>query len=343
MAPPVIPVGGAPVPMMGGVPAAFQDERLPGETNEAYIARLRSLVRVQSAEVGRPVPASGGDPAAMAEFERLLMATSRVTIRGRHLVQRTWHAQPLAVARLDLDLDGIGNGALSLVVNIDPESKQRTPHRHEPRDGRNTPPVLAFRTELMLQDGRSVMTLVHPGVSGDYRAQRIEVQVMDRDGPVIISGDQLKGVCPWCCCHPLVETHKTRAARPHSEDETLRHGYEESAPAALNRDTMVFMAFAWIIFCSPCQPLLYCIIQRPDVHYELRELHGGKVVDGVRYTQKVRRCCPYCGVHPTAYLPNGDTIAFAGSTPLPTRKDMVLMAAYRASQWAVWPAEYHTA
>ena len=99
MAAPVVPVptGGVPVPMMG-VPVAqsVQDERLPGETNEEYIARLRSLLRVQSAEVGGPVPASGGDPAAMAEFERLLMATSRVTIRGRHM-RGPCGVQPLGV------------------------------------------------------------------------------------------------------------------------------------------------------------------------------------------------------------------------------------------------------
>ena len=62
------------------------------------------------------------------------------------------------------------------------------------------------------------------------------------------------------------------------------------------------------------------------MHYELRELHRGRAVDGVRYTSKNHT---WCGMNLRG-LPDGDTIAFAGSTPLPARKDMVLMAAYHA-------------
>ena len=71
------------------------------------------------------------------------------------------------------------------------------------------------------------------------------------------------------------------------------------------------------------------------MHYELRELHRGTAVDGVRYTSKNHNCCEMN----LRGLPDGDTIAFAGSTPLPARKDMVLMAAYHASKAAVWPDE----
>ena len=95
---------------------------------------------------------NASDPAAVAEFERLLMATSRVTIRY------LGGSQKPAVATLALDLDG--TRALSLVVYIDPKKKKTTGSL------RNTEPYLAFRTELTLQDGRGVTKLSHPGVAG---------------------------------------------------------------------------------------------------------------------------------------------------------------------------------
>jgi hypothetical protein len=276
-------------------------------------------------------PVGGGEPAAMAEFERLLMATSRITIRHKGGSQKP------AVATLSLDIDGTRD-SLSLVVSIDPESKTKQAGRTAYL--RNMEPYLAFRTELKLEDGRSVMTLSHPGVTGlAYGRQRVEVQVMDRDGPVSISAEPIRPSLSQMC-DPLSAQPKTRAAHPQSADEALRHGYELTAPAALNRATTIFHKLVVLplaaVTCCAGPVLLMCCVAPPDVHHELRELHGGKVVDGVRYTVKHHT---FCRAAAKRGLPDGDTIAFAGSTPLPARKDMVLMAAYRASKAAVWPDE----
>ena len=61
---------------------------------------------------------NASDAAAMAEFEKLLMATSRVTIRY------LGGSKNPAVATLALDLDGMR--AMSLVVYIDPKKKKTT-------------------------------------------------------------------------------------------------------------------------------------------------------------------------------------------------------------------------
>jgi hypothetical protein len=277
------------------------------------------------------VPIGGVDPAAMAEFERLLMATSQITIRHKGGSQKP------AVATLTLDMDGIRE-ALSLVVNIDPESKTKKAGRMDYL--RNMEPYLAFRTELKLVDGRSVVTLSHPGVTGlTYGRQNIEVQVMDRDGPVSISAEPIRPSI-WDMCDPLSAEPKTRAVHPQSADETLRHGYEMTAPAALNHASTTFNTFVVLplatLTCCSGPVCLMCCVAPPNLHYELGELHSGKVVDGVRYTVKKHT---FCGAAAKRGLPDGDTIHFAGSTPLPARKDMVLMAAYRTSKAAVWPDE----
>ena len=265
------------------------------------------------------------DPAAVAEFERLLMATSRVTIRY------LGGSKKPAVATLALDLDG--TRALSLVVYIDPKKKKTTGSL------RNTEPYLAFRTELTLQDGRGVTTLSHPGVAGfSYGRQKIEVQVMDRDGPVSISAEPIIPSMSHMC-DPLAATPKTRAEHWQNADGTLRHGYEQRAPADLNKATTIWgilMCPLAAVTCFSGPVFLNCCVATPDVHYELRELHDGKVIDGVRYTAKGHTFCAHACKRG---LPDGDTIAFAGSTPLPARKDMVLMAAYRASKAAAWPDE----
>jgi len=284
----------------------------------------------QQIQVMVGVPVGGGTPAAMAEFERLLMATSQITIRHKGGSQKP------AVATLTLDFDGTRN-AVSLVVNIDPESKTKKAGPMEYL--RNMEPYLAFRTELTLNDGRSVVALSHPGVTGiSCGSQKIEVQAMDRDGPVSISAEPIKSSMSQMC-DPLSATPKTRAVHPQSADETLRHGYERTAPAALNGATstwgMLMLPLAAVTCCSG-PVCLMCCVAPPDLHYELRELHSGKVVDGVRYTSKNHTCC---AVTAKRGLPDGDTIAFAGSTPLPARKDMVLMAAYHASKVVVWPDE----
>ena len=59
---------------------------------------------------------NASDAAAVAEFEKLLMATSRVTIRY------LGGSKKPAVATLALDLDG--TRALSLVVYIDPQEEK---------------------------------------------------------------------------------------------------------------------------------------------------------------------------------------------------------------------------
>ena len=84
------------------------------------------------------------------------------------------------------------------------------------------------------------------------------------------------------------------------------------------------------------RPRRHARVVSRGMHYELRELHDGKVIDGVRYTAKGHTFCAHACKRG---LPDGDTIAFTGSTPLPARKDMVLMAAYRASKAAAWPDE----
>ena len=159
---------------------------------------------------------------------------------------------------------------------------------------------------------------------------------MDRDGPVSISqdpmGEGLSGTCDPLAYHP-----KTRAAHPQSADETLRHGYEESAPAALNQAMIQWHTLAVkCFFFPPPGQIVACVnifcTKQPDVLYELRELRSGNVVDGVRYTAKG---CSTSQPPSTHFLPYGDTIDFAGSTPLQTRKDVVLMAAYRASKGMV--------
>ena len=286
----------------------------------------------QQIQVMVDMPA-GGDAAAMVEFERLLMATSQITIRHKGGSQKP------AVATLTLDLGGTRD-ALSLVVHIDPESKTKKAGRMELL--RNLEPVLAFRTELTLKDGGCVMTISHPGVTGHYHRQKIEVQVIDRDGPVNVSAEPIKLDIQASCftlCSPLSAMPKTRAVHPQSADETLRHGYEEMAPAALNGAlttwSMLMLPLALVTCCSG-PVCLGCCVAPPDVHYELRELRGGKVVDGARYTARGHT---FCHVAAKRGLPDGDTIVFAGSTPLSARKDMVLMAAYRASKAAVWPDE----
>ena len=286
------------------------------------------VVPGQQIQVMVGAPIGGGDPAAMAEYEKLLMATSRITIRHKGGSQKP------AVATLTLDIDGTRD-ALSLVVNIDPESKTKKAGWTEYL--RNMEPYLAFRTELKLADGRSLATLSHPGVT-TYGRQKIEVQVMDRD-PVGISAEPVT----WSmsqCCNPLFGEPTTRAVHAQSADETLRHGYELRAPASLNGATTTFhnliqLPLAAVTCCSG-PVLLMCCVAPPDVHYELCELDGGKLVDGVRYTAKKHT---FCRAAAKRGLPDGDTIAFAGSTPLPARKDMVLMAAYRASKAAALPDE----
>ena len=272
----------------------------------------------QQIQVMVGVPVGGGEPAAMAEFERLLMATSQITIRHKGGSQKP------AVATLTLDFDGTRN-ALSLVVNIDPESKTKKAGPWEYL--RNMEPYLAFRTELTLNDGRSVVALSHPGVTGrNYGSQKIEVQAMDRDGPVSISAEPIKASMSQMC-DPLSGWPKTRAVHPQSADETLRHGYERTAPAALNGATstwhMLMLPLAAVTCCSGPVCLLCCVAP-PDLHYELRELHRGRAVDGVRYTSKNHT---WCGMNLRG-LPDGDTIAFAGSTPLPARKEWT---------WCSWP------
>ena len=164
----------------------------------------------QQIQVMVGVPVGGGEPAAMAEFERLLMATSQITIRHKGGSQKP------AVATLTLDFDGTRN-ALSLVVNIDPESKTKKAGPWEYL--RNMEPYLAFRTELTLNDGRSVVALSHPGVTGrNYGSQKIEVQAMDRDGPVSISAEPIITSigCRRCAIHSPLRPRRalcTRRAR----------------------------------------------------------------------------------------------------------------------------------
>ena len=335
-----IPLTHAGIPLMATIPAGvtpggqFQLQTPAGAM--LMVTCPPDAVPGQQIQVMVGVPVGGGEPAAMAEFERLLMATSQITIRHKGGSQKP------AVATLTLDFDGTRN-ALSLVVNIDPESKTKKAGPMEYL--RNMEPYLAFRTELTLNDGRSVVALSHPGVTGlahprAYGSQKIEVQVMDRDGPVSISAEPITAsTSQMCDCDPLSATPKTRAVHPQSADETLRHGYERTAPAALNGATsdwaMLMLPLAAVTCCSG-PVCLMCCVAPPDLHYELRELHRGNAVDGVRYTSKNHTCW---GVLAKRGLPDGDTIAFAGSTPLPARKDMVLMAAYHASKAAVWPDE----
>merc|ERR1712224_474573 len=77
------------------------------------------------------------------------------------------------------------------------------------------------------------------------------------------------------------------------------------------------------VTCFSGPVFLNCCVATPDVHYELRELHDGKVIDGVRYTAKGHTFCAHACKRG---LPDGDTITFR--TALRCR---------RARTWYSWP------
>ena len=144
----------------------------------------------------------------MVEFERLLMATSQITIRHKRGSQKP------AVATLTLDLGGTRD-ALSLVVHIDP--------RKQDEEGRPYGVTAQPGAHSGVPDGADaegrgrVMTISHPGVTGQYHRQKIEVQVIDRDGPVNVSAEPIKLDTQASCftlCSPLSTMPKTRAAPP---------------------------------------------------------------------------------------------------------------------------------
>ena len=270
---------------------------------------------------------------AVAEYEKLLAAASRIII---HLMPSK---QPV-VAAMALEVDGV-RGALLIDVSIDVKGDKRVQLR-------NVAPFGAFRTEIKLGDGRVVTNFGARGTTGYkefFTARRDgveEVQVMDRESPMSLSYDYDKrlyssmGLCGLC--DPLLHDSRTRITHPQSVDDVMRHGYQLIASWRVNGhrqsyDACILCCAAFTCCSGPV--CLSCCITPPVVHYELQELLKGeeKAVEGVRYSQYGKTCCAQM----RSLAPDGDVLQFASTTPLHVRKDMIAMAAYRASVMVTIP------
>ena len=273
---------------------------------------------------------------AVAEYEKLLAAASRL------IIHRMPSKRPV-VAAMALEVDGV-RGALIIDVNIDAKGDNRG-------DLRNIPPFGAFRTEIKLGDGRVVMNVGARGTMGYiefFTARRdgvgpSPVQVMDREGPMSLSYEydkHLHSSYGLLCllCDPLVAISRTRITHPQSVDDMMRHGYQLIASWRVNGHRKCFDAC--IICCAAftcCSgpACLSCCILPPVVHYELQELFhaDGRAVEGVRYSEHGKTCCAQM----RSSAPDGDVVQFVSTTPLHVRKDMIAMAAYRASVLVTTP------
>ena len=172
------------------------------------------------------------------------------------------------------------------------------------------------------------------GASTSYIAKRLEVQVMDRDGPVCMTDATTFSVSA-SLCDSLSVKPKTLVTHPQSADETLRQGYQLYAPGSINGATktcdMVNMLLG-VPTCCALPALLTCCIPPPDVHFEFKELRSGGSVEGARYTEKGRVMCAVSN-----RVPNGDTIEFSERAPLQVRKDTLAIAFYQRAIAAAAP------
>jgi len=253
--------------------------------------------QIQVAIGGGIAPTAGGD--AVAEYERLLAASSHVVIRTQGGSQKP----AVATVALNILSGPTASGTLLLVVNIDP--KATNPGRMGYL--RNVEPYGAFRTELKLSDGRVVMNLTHPGFSAAALTEQYSgrgmsatsVQVMDRDGPTTISFEDMdprvrQTMGCAALCDPLLAFPKTRVTHPGSSDEAVRQGYLQIATWRVNShrrpwDAFMLCCMVATFFSGPV--CVSCCCADPDVIFELQEAGSGEAVEGVRYTERGRTCC----------------------------------------------------
>ena len=100
---------------------------------------------------------------------------------------------------------------------------------------------------------------------------------MDRDGPVCMTDASAYGVMS-AFCNPLANQPKTRVTHPQSADETLRQGYQLSAPESINGATQTCCILNLLLSVPTCcagPVCVQCCIAPPDVHFELQELRSG--------------------------------------------------------------------
>jgi len=131
----------------------------------------------------------------------------------------------------------------------------------------------------------------------------IEMQVMDRDGPVCMTAER-PDLTRWLC-DPLVAELKTRVWHPQSADETLRQGYQLSAPGSINGTTKTCHMLNLLLVVPTCGfgvlPLVCfrCCFAPPDVHFELKELRSGGAVEGARCTERAGSSARWATSRPT--------------------------------------------
>ena len=280
------------------------------------------------------------DPAATAQYEQWLTSASRIVIRNQGGSKKPV-VETIALDVFGKRADGTTGlfGALILEVSVDPEKKEKPNSSWS--SIRNAEPWWVFRAELKLPDGRVVMDAANAGMNSteaQYDPMSrpvIDMQVMDRDGPVCMkdASPSFEGMDIFW--NPLLSTSQTRVTHPQSADETLRQGYQLCAPGSINRaienrnKLNVLLGVPTLGFVPA---LLSCCIPEPGVHFELTELRSGRALVGARWTKKGR--ITYNRIH---RIPYGDTIEFLESAPLQVRKDMLAIAFYRLALAAAAP------
>ena len=271
------------------------------------------------------------DPAATAQYEQWLTSASRIVIRD-HGGSKKPVVETIALDVFGKRADGTTGlfGALILEVSVDPEKKEKPNSSWS--SIRNAEPWWVFRAELKLPDGRVVMDAANAGMKST--ATTIDVQVMDRDGPVCMKDATPSFNGFEIICNPLVHTPQTRVTHPQSADETLRQGYQLYAPGSINSAVKNRHTLDICLGCPTLGflPALYqCCIPEPGVNFELTELHSGSAVEGARWSTKGQIACG------KGRMPSGDTIEFSESAPLQVRKDMLAIAFYRLVCFAAAP------
>ena len=329
------------------------------------------------ATVAPSTQGGGIDPAATAQYEQWLTAATRIVIRNQGGSKKP------VVETIALDVygktanDATGLfGTLTLEVSVDPEKKNKVLYRSklqvdfglsgtEKKDAawstiREVSPCWVFNAELKLPDGRVVMSAASAGMRHKFNTtsslpvfpeypngqpRPIEMQVMDRDGPMCMTTDASTFNLVSMMCDPLAYTPKTRVMHPQSADETLRQGYQLSAPGSINGATkacrmlnllLCVPTCCWSCFWSRC-----CCA--PDVHFELKELRSGGAVEGARCTEQragalFRDPGPLSSRSSSKTCCAGyDTIDFSERVPLQVRKDTLAIAFYKCVVSAATP------
>jgi len=316
----------------------------PGSVFQANVNGHMMAVQVPAgATAGQmlAIQAPTADNPAMADYEKLLAAASRLVISGPS------KKQPPVAASIALD---VGDARVLLIeVHIDP--KEASPKKTSPAYLKNIEPYGAYRTELKLSDGRVVMNLTHPGFSAAALTEQYSgrgmsatsVQVMDRDGPTTISFEDMdprvrQTMGCAALCDPLLAFPKTRVTHPGSSDEAVRQGYLQIATWRVNShrrpwDAFMLCCMVATFFSGPV--CVSCCCADPDVIFELQEAGSGEAVEGVRYTERGRTCCGKSWGDHTS----GNVIEFASGTSVQVRKDMVAMVAFRLSLASSMPEQ----